>query len=206
MEDFTPTPKFMGLNITPRFAEALGMAQEKQGKGMMSHKAEEAAPEAPSPLPEPIVEIASPVQELEAKVQEDLKKLDTTGYNMLPGASGKRDSDPQPSIIEKIMKKHPELVKSNPSMLEKYEIYLRQVKKMPEEEVDKVMMPLWSTYLRNEKASDNPKEETYKRSLKRTTEADPMVDAITKLSSLVEAMGKPKTVVRDANGKIVGVA
>ena len=124
-------------------------------------------------------EISSPIQDLEASVQEQVKQLDNTGWNRLPGAAGKRDSDVQPSIIEKLIKQHPELIKSNPSMVEKYEIYLRNVKKLSEEEIEKIMMPLWSTYLKD--------------GVKKTTETDPLLTAVEKLAGMIEGMNKPKT-------------
>ena len=120
---------FMGLPITPRFSEALRGAQDKTTK----------------------------IKDLEASVAKQVNDLNTTGYDRLPGAAGKRDSDPQPSILEKIMKKSPGLMKNNPSMLEKYESYLRNIKKLPEEEVDKVMFPLWNNYLN---AEDDPPKTT----------------------------------------------
>ena len=197
--------KFMGLNITPRFAEALGMAQEKEGKGVVTPKVEEPAPEPPSPL----VEAITPVQELEEKVMQQVKELDNTGYNMLPGAAGKRDSDPQPSVLEKIMKKSPGLFKSNPSMLQKYESYLRNIKKMNEEEVDKIMFPLWNNYLND--TDPQPKDDKWdripeQRGGKKTSEVDTLLPTLEKLTAMIETMNKPKTVLRDKDGKIIGVA
>lgn len=196
---------FMGLPITPRFSEALGMAKEKEGKGVVTPKAEEPTPEPPSPL----VEAITPVQELEEKVMQQVKELDNTGYTMLPGAAGKRDSDAQPSVLEKIMKKSPGLMKNNPSMLQKYESYLRNVKKIPEEEVDKIMFPLWNNYLNN--TDPQPKDDKWDRipeqkGMKKTTEVDSFLPTLEKLTSMIETMNKPKTVLRDKDGKIVGVA
>ena len=141
---------------------------------------------------EGLTEISSPIQDLEASVQEQVKQLDNTGWKRLPGAAGKRDSDVQPSVIEKLIKQHPDLIKSNPSMVEKYEIYLRNVKKLPEEEIEKIIMPLWSTYLKD--------------GVKKTTEADPLLTAVEKLAGMIEGMNKPKTVIRDKDGRITGVA
>jgi len=124
-------------------------------------------------------EISSPIQDLETSVKEQVKQLDNTGWNRLPGAAGKRDSDVQPSIIEKLIKQHPDYIKSNPSMLEKYEIYLRRVKKLPEKEIEDIMLPLWSTYLKD--------------GVKKTTEADPLLTAVEKLAGMIEGMNKPKT-------------
>lgn len=46
---------FMGLPITPRFAEALGMAQERVTNRVATPEQEEAAPEPQNPLLEEIV-------------------------------------------------------------------------------------------------------------------------------------------------------
>ncbi len=186
------SPLLAGIPISSRFAEKLGIAEE-------------------API-EPVIQeedkfqvVDNQIKDLETRVNQQLEEL-KQGWERLPGAAGKRDSDPQPSIVEKIIKKHPELVKSNPSMLEKYEIYLRNVKKMSEEEVDNIMMPLWSNYLNGEKASDPGKDSTYQKNMKRTTETDPLLTAVEKLAGMIEGMNKPKTVIRDEDGKITGVA
>jgi hypothetical protein len=186
------SPLLAGIPISSRFAEKLGIAEE-------------------API-EPVIQeedkfqvVDNQIKDLETRVNQQLEEL-KQGWERLPGAAGKRESDPQPSIVEKIIKKHPELVKSNPSMLEKYEIYLRNVKKMSEEEVDNIMMPLWSNYLNGEKASDPGKDSTYQKNMKRTTETDPLLTAVEKLAGMIEGMNKPKTVIRDEDGKITGVA
>jgi hypothetical protein len=186
------SPLLAGIPISSRFAEKLGIAEE-------------------API-EPVIQeedkfqvVDNQIKDLETRVNQQLEEL-KQGWERLPGAAGKRDSDPQPSIVEKIIKKHPELVKSNPSMLEKYEIYLRNVKKMSEEEVDNIMMPLWSNYLNGEKASDPGKDSTYQKNMKRTTETDPLLTAVEKLAGMIEGMNKPKTVIRDKDGRITGVA
>jgi len=114
-------------------------------------------------------EISSPIQDLEASVQEQVKQLDSTGWDRLPGAAGKRDSDVQPTFLQKMYKEHPALVKSKPSELEKLEIKLRRIYKLPEEEIEDIMLPLWSTYLRNQKPDDPAEEHTQKTKMKRWT-------------------------------------
>lgn len=153
-------------------------------------------------------EISSPIQDLEASVQEQVKQLDNTGWNRLPGAAGKRDSDVQPTFLQKMYKEHPDLVKSKPSELEKLEIKLRRIYKLPEEEIEDIMLPLWSTYLRNQKPDDPAEEHTQKTKMKRWTENEesPLLTAVEKLAGMIEGMNKPRTVIRDKDGRIMGVA
>ncbi len=113
--------------------------------------------------------ISSSIQDLEASVKEQVKQLDSTGWDRLPGAAGKRDSDVQPTFLQKMYKEHPALVKSKPSELEKLEIKLRRIYKLPEEEIEDIMLPLWSTYLRNQKPDDPAEEHTQKTKMKRWT-------------------------------------
>jgi hypothetical protein len=42
--------------------------------------------------------------------------------------------------------------------------------------------------------------------MKRTTETDPLLTAVEKLAGMIEGMNKPKTVIRDKDGRITGVA
>ncbi len=114
-------------------------------------------------------EISSPIEDLETSVKEQVKQLDNTGWERLPGAAGKRDSDVQPTFLQKMYKEHPDLVKSKPSELEKLEIKLRRIYKLPEEEIEDIMLPLWSTYLRNQKSDDPAEEHTQKTKMKRWT-------------------------------------
>jgi hypothetical protein len=148
------------------------------------------------------------VNELEQQVNEDLKRLDNTGYKRLPGAAGKRDSDVQPTFLQKMYKEHPDLVKSKPSELEKLEIKLRRIYKLPEEEIEDIMLPLWSTYLRNQKPDDPAEEHTQKTKMKKWTENEesPLLTAVEKLAGMIEGMNKPRTVIRDKDGRIMGVA
>lgn len=53
--NYQPSPMFMGLPITPRFAEALGMAQEGVTNRIATPEREEAAPDPQNPLLEEIV-------------------------------------------------------------------------------------------------------------------------------------------------------
>lgn len=153
-------------------------------------------------------EISSPIEDLEASVKEQVKQLDNTGWNRLPGAAGKRDSDVQPTFLQKMYKEHPDLVKSKPSELEKLEIKLRRIYKLPEEEIEDIMLPLWSTYLRNQKPDDPAEEHTQKTKMKRWTENEesPLLTAVEKLAGMIEGMNKPRTVIRDKDGRIMGVA
>jgi len=152
--------------------------------------------------------IASPIEDLEASVKEQVKQLDSTGWDRLPGAAGKRDSDVQPTFLQKMYKEHPDLVKSKPSELEKLEIKLRRIYKLPEEEIEDIMLPLWSTYLRNQKPDDPAEEHTQKTKMKRWTENEesPLLTAVEKLAGMIEGMNKPRTVIRDKDGRIMGVA
>lgn len=125
-----------------------------------------------SPKPnaqEGLNEISSPIQDLEASVKEQVKQLDNTGWNRLPGAAGKRDSDVQLTFLQKMYKEHPDLVRSKPSELEKLEIKLRRIYKLPEKEIEDIMLPLWSTSLRNQKPEDSAEEHTQKTKMKRRT-------------------------------------
>lgn len=153
-------------------------------------------------------EISSPIQDLETSIQEQVKQLDNTGWKRLPGAAGKRDSDVQPTFLQKMYKEHPDLVKSKPSELEKLEIKLRRIYKLPEEEIEDIMLPLWSTYLRNQKSDDPAEEHTQKTKMKRWTENEesPLLTAVEKLAGMIEGMNKPRTVIRDKDGRIMGVA
>jgi len=153
-------------------------------------------------------EISSPIQDLETSIQEQVKQLDHTGWNRLPGAAGKRDSDVQPTFLQKMYKEHPDLVKSKPSELEKLEIKLRRIYKLPEEEIEDIMLPLWSTYLRNQKPDDPAEEHTQRTKMKRWTENEesPLLTAVEKLAGMIEGMNKPRTVIRDKYGRIMGVA
>lgn len=50
-------------------------------------------------------------------------------------------------------------------------------------------------------------DSTYlKGGVKKTTEADPLLIAVEKLAGMIEGMNKPKTVIRDKDGRITGVA
>lgn len=189
------SPLLAGIPISNRFAEKLGITQEQ-------------------PTEKPIQEedkfqvVGNQIQELEMKVNQQLEEL-KQGWERLPGMAGKRDDDPSPPVIEKLIKQSPNLIKNNPSILEKYEIYLRRIKKLPEEEIEKQMNPLWMNYLNN--TDPQPKDERYERipeqtGVKKTTEADPLLSAVEKLAGMIEGMNKPKTIIRDANGKITGVA
>lgn len=153
-------------------------------------------------------EISSPIQDLETSIQEQVKQLDNTGWKRLPGAAGKRDSDVQPTFLQKMYKEHPDLVKNKPSELEKLEIKLRRIYKLPEEEIEDIMLPLWSTYLRNQKSDDPAEEHTQKTKMKRWTENEesPLLTAVEKLAGMIEGMNKPRTVIRDKDGRIMGVA
>jgi hypothetical protein len=119
-------PSFMGLPITPRFAEALGMAQETPSEEVVAPKAEEPAPEPPSPPPEPVV-----------------------------------DTSVTDGLLEKI---------------NSLEATLKELTAKKETPVDK------------------PREE------------DKLSPALERLTAMIETMNKPKTVLRDKDGKIVGVA
>jgi len=113
-------------------------------------------------------------------VQEQVKQLDSTGWNRLPGAAGKRDSDVQ-NLRDQFKKKYPKLYESDPSIMEQYEMSLRD-KGIPEETIEEVMMPIWSTYGKK-----------IKEKVKKTTEADPLLTAVEKLAGMIEGMNKPKT-------------
>ncbi len=125
--------------------------------------------EFPKKKDAPFTEISSPIEDLEASVKEQVKQLDITGWERLPGAAGKRDSDVQPTFLQKMYKEHPDLVRSKPSELEKLEIKLRRIYKLPEEEIEDIMLPLWSTYIRNQKPDDPVEEHTRKTKMKRWT-------------------------------------
>lgn len=100
------------------------------------------------------VSLQEDIKALEQSVNKQVEELNTTGYDRLPGVAGKRDSDIQQSGIEQLTKRTANTYKNKPSELEKVEVYLRRVKKLPEEEVDKIMEPLWMNYGVN----PNPKE------------------------------------------------
>lgn len=152
------SPLLAGIPISSRFAEKLGMAQEPV----------EPIVEEPSPTEDKFQVVDSQIKSLEERVSQQLEEL-KQGWNRLPGAAGKRDSDVQPTFLQKMYKEHPDLVKSKPSELEKLEIKLRRIYKLPEEEIEDIMLPLWSTYLRNQKSDDPAEEHTQKTKMKRWT-------------------------------------
>ena len=190
------SPLLAGIPISSRFAEKLGIAEE-------------------API-EPVIQeedkfqvVDNQIKDLETRVNQQLEELKTTGYDRLPGAAGKRDDDTSPPVIEKLIKQSPNIIKNNPGILEKYEIYLRRIKKLPEEEIDKQMSPLWMNYLNN--TDPQLKDERFDRipdqgGIKKTTEVDSLLTAVEKLAGKIEGMSKPKTVIRDKDGRITGVA
>jgi len=191
------SPLLAGIPISSRFAEKLGIAQEPV-KPVME--------EAP-PTEDKFQVVDSQIKSLEEKVNQQLEEL-KQGWDRLPGAAGKRDSDVQPTFLQKMYKEHPDLVKSKPSELEKLEIKLRRIYKLPEEEIEDIMLPLWSTYLRNQKPDDPAEEHTQKTKMKKWTENEesPLLTAVEKLAGMIEGMNKPRTVIRDKDGRIMGVA
>jgi len=149
------------------------------------------------------------ISELEEKVKQDLQQLDNTGYERLPGAAGKRDSDPGEPFLQKMMKSYPEVFKADPektSEMQQFENRLRHKYKMKEDDIQQLMMPMWSTILHSDKPTDDLKKKTYQNKLKSTEAPDPLLTAVEKLAGMIEGMNKPKTIIRDKDGKIMGVA
>lgn len=189
------SPLLAGIPISSRFAEKLGIAEE-------------------API-EPVVQeedkfqvVGNQIKDLETRVNQQLEELKTTGYDRLPNAAGKRDDDVQPSLIQNMMQKYPEIFKENPERLgemHQFENRLRHKYKMKEEDIQQLMIPMWSTILRSENPTDDLKKKTYQNRPK-STEADPLLTAVEKLAGMIEGMNKPKTVIRDKDGKITGVA
>lgn len=195
MEQMTP-PLLAGIPISSRFAEKLGIASNE------------------TVTQEPIIQeedkfqvVDNQIKDLETKVNQQLEEL-KQGWERLPGAAGKRDDDPKEPFIKRIMKENPDIFKSNPeslSEMQKFENSLRHKYKLDEKEIENLMIPMWSTILRNENPTDKLENKTY-QNRKKTTEADPLLTAVEKLAGMIEGMNKPKTVIRDKDGRITGVA
>lgn len=195
MEQMTP-PLLAGIPISSRFAEKLGIASNE------------------TVTQEPIIQeedkfqvVDNQIKDLETKVNQQLEEL-KQGWERLPGAAGKRDDDPKEPFIKRIMKENPDIFKSNPeslSEMQKFENSLRHKYKLDEKEIENLMIPMWSTILRNENPTDKLENKTY-QNRKKTTEADPLLSAVEKLAGMIEGMNKPKTVIRDKDGRITGVA
>lgn len=195
MEQMT-SPLLAGIPISSRFAEKLGIVSNE------------------TVTQEPVVQeedkfqvVGNQIQDLEMKVNQQLEEL-KQGWNRLPGAAGKRDDDVKEPFIKRIMKENPDIFKTNPdnlSEMQKFENTLRHKYKLDEKEIENLMIPMWSTILRNEKPTDKLEDKTY-QNRKKTTEADPLLTAVEKLAGMIEGMNKPKTVIRDKDGRITGVA
>lgn len=189
-------PLLAGIPISSRFAEKLGIASNE------------------TVTQEPIIQeedkfqvVDNQIKDLETKVNQQLEEL-KQGWERLPGAAGKRDDDPKEPFIKRIMKENPDIFKSNPeslSEMQKFENSLRHKYKLDEKEIENLMIPMWSTILRNENPTDKLENKTY-QNRKKTTEADPLLTAVEKLAGMIEGMNKPKTVIRDKDGRITGVA
>lgn len=190
------SPLLAGIPISSRFAEKLGIASNE------------------TVTQEPIIQeedkfqvVDNQIKDLETKVNQQLEEL-KQGWERLPGAAGKRDDDPKEPFIKRIMKENPDIFKSNPeslSEMQKFENSLRHKYKLDEKEIENLMIPMWSTILRNENPTDKLENKTY-QNRKKTTEADPLLTAVEKLAGMIEGMNKPKTVIRDKDGRITGVA
>jgi len=190
------SPLLAGIKISPRFAEALGMAEEKP-------------PVIEEPKEDKFLAVNTQMKDLEASVYKQLEELKTTGYERLPGAAGKRDSDPGEPFLQKMMKSYPEVFKADPektSEMQQFENRLRHKYKMKEDDIQQLMMPMWSTILHSDKPTDDLKKKTYQNKLKSTEAPDPLLTAVEKLAGMIEGMNKPKTIIRDKDGKIMGVA
>ena len=195
MEQMT-SPLLAGIPISSRFAEKLGIVSNE------------------TITPEPIVQeedkfqvVDNQIKDLETRVNQQLEEL-KQGWNRLPGAAGKRDDDIKEPFIKRIMKENPDIFKTNPdnlSEMQKFENTLRHKYKLDEKEIENLMIPMWSTILRNENPTDKLENKTY-QNRKKTTEADPLLTAVEKLAGMIEGMNKPKTVIRDKDGRITGVA
>ena len=190
------SPLLAGIPISSRFAEKLGIVSNE------------------TITPEPIVQeedkfqvVDNQIKDLETRVNQQLEEL-KQGWNRLPGAAGKRDDDIKEPFIKRIMKENPDIFKTNPdnlSEMQKFENTLRHKYKLDEKEIENLMIPMWSTILRNENPTDKLENKTY-QNRKKTTEADPLLTAVEKLAGMIEGMNKPKTVIRDKDGRITGVA
>ena len=190
------SPLLAGIPISSRFAEKLGIVSNE------------------TVAQEPVVQeedkfqvVGNQIQDLEMKVNQQLEEL-KQGWNRLPGAAGKRDDDIKEPFIKRIMKENPDIFKTNPdnlSEMQKFENTLRHKYKLDEKEIENLMIPMWSTILRNEKPTDKLEDKTY-QNRKKTTEVDPLLTAVEKLAGMIEGMNKPKTVIRDKDGRITGVA
>ena len=193
------SPLLAGIKISPRFAEALGMAEEK-------------APVVEEPKEDKFLGVNNQIKELETKVFQQLEEIKSTGYERLPGAAGKRDSDMGEPILHKLMKKHPEVFKTDPKKLyeeQQLENRMRHKYHMDEDDINEFMLPLWSTIINRQEPSpkDNYDRIPDKAGIKKKSEnIDPLQLSIEKLSSMIENMGKPKTIIRDKDGRITGVA
>ena len=189
-------PLLAGIPISSRFAEKLGIASN------------EAVTQEPIIQEEDKFQVVdNQIKDLETKVNQQLEEL-KQGWERLPGAAGKRDDDPKEPFIKRIMKENPDIFKSNPeslSEMQKFENSLRHKYKLDEKEIENLMIPMWSTILRNENPTDKLENKTY-QNRKKTTEADPLLTAVEKLAGMIEGMNKPKTVIRDKDGRITGVA
>ena len=162
------SPLLAGIPISSRFAERLGIVSNE------------------TVTQKPVVQeedkfqvVGNQIQDLEMKVNQQLEEL-KQGWNRLPGAAGKRDSDVQ-NLRDQFKKKYPKLYEPDPSIMEQYEMSLRD-KGIPEETIEEVMMPIWSTYGKK-----------IKEKVKKTTEVDPLLSAVEKLAGMIEGMNKPKT-------------
>lgn len=177
------SPLLAGIPISSRFAEKLGIT--------------------PTDITsqEPIIQeedkfqvVDNQIKDLEGKVQQQLEDL-KRGWERLPGMAGKRDDEPREPFTKRIMREHPDIFKDNPdslSEMQKFENRLRHKYKLNEQDIENLMLPMWSTILRNEKPDDKLENKTY-QNRKKTTEADPLLTAVEKLAGMIEGMNKPKT-------------
>ena len=190
------SPLLAGIPISSRFAEKLGITSD------------ETVPQEPIIQEEDKFQVVdNQIKDLETRVNQQLEEL-KQGWTRLPGAAGKRDDDPKEPFIKRIMKENPDIFKSNPedlSEMQKFENSLRHKYKLDEKEIENLMIPMWSTILRNENPTDKLENKTY-QNRKKTTEVDPLLTAVEKLTGMIEGMNKPKTVIRDKDGRITGVA
>ena len=146
------SPLLAGIPISSRFAEKLGIVSNE------------------TITPEPIVQeedkfqvVDNQIKDLETRVNQQLEEL-KQGWNRLPGAAGKRDDDIKEPFIKRIMKENPDIFKTNPdnlSEMQKFENTLRHKYKLDEKEIENLMIPMWSTILRNENPTDKLENKTY---------------------------------------------
>ena len=190
------SPLLAGIPISSRFAEKLGITPTDTTNQESIIQEEDK-----------FQVVDNQIKDLEGKVQQQLEDL-KQGWERLPGMAGKRDDEPREPFIKRIMREYPDIFKVNPdnlSEMQKFENRLRHKYKLNEQDIENLMLPMWSTILRNEKPDDKLENKTY-QNRKKTTEVDPLLTAVEKLAGMIEGMNKPKTVIRDKDGRITGVA